>query len=829
MKITGILLRHYKRHPVQALFLLTGVIVSNMLLVGTLLINAQARASYAQGEKYFGSAPIGQIRHQDQGKPLNEHEYIRLRRLGFDMLVPVLREFVRTVDGQVLELSGIDLFAIPQDGRALNTGAGQPDAGRDTIGFAFPPYQTWVAPARLRQLNREEGKTVPLGNGKYLPPLLAMEGQQLGHRLLMSLEALQSVSGRQGQLSSLLVFSGSSARLAELLEKLPAQWVFIAGENAPDAEELTRSFHLNLAAMGLLAFVVGIFLTYNAIAFSYTDRSDLVRKLMLSGVLKSELRVALLLELGIFLGLGMLIGTWLGAQVSAFLLPGVGQTLAQLYGVYISYPDALVPSGFWLPVAMTVIAALLCAIFPLREVLQTPLLERRLNRWQLAAVARRDTFLALTGVVFLALSLLATLLSTSHVWIALAGMACLLLGTALLLPLVLRLLIWLLRRLVPARMPRLSWLLADSRWLLGPASLAMMALTLAMVANSGLNTMITSFRVATSEWLDQRLVAQLYLRDQQDLSGLEQWLEEHWPAVKSAERYRENITRHGPGKASVGVEAISLRDDQRFHDGIRLIRGIPDAKARFERSDGIYISERAWRLDGWQLGDRVALCDSYPDAEILGIYHDYGNPRSQWLLSRQLFKSCWPDSVATGTSLFGPGDTDWPLLRQELSQVFGLPDDRVIDQDQLKQVGLAVFDRTFVVTNALNLLTLIVAAIGIFCAISAIHHHRVGQQALLASLGLTRLERGSLLLLQWGFLGLLSMALVWPFGTALAAYLGGIVTPAAFGWSFPLVIEWRHLVWLAVLASGALMLAVLLPSARLLSTTPAAVLREQNL
>ena len=43
--------------------------------------------------------------------------------------------------------------------------------------------------------------------------------------------------------------------------------------------ELTRSFHLNLAAMGLLAFVVGVFLTYNALAFSYTDRAELIRKL----------------------------------------------------------------------------------------------------------------------------------------------------------------------------------------------------------------------------------------------------------------------------------------------------------------------------------------------------------------------------------------------------------------------------------------------------------------------------------------------------------------------------------------------------------------------
>ena len=130
-------------------------------------------------------------------------------------------------------------------------------------------------------------------------------------------------------------------------------------------------------------------------------------------------------------------------------------------------------------------------------------------------------------------------------------------------------------------------------------------------------------------------------------------------------------------------------------------------------------------------------------------------------------------------------------------------------------------------TRALNALTLLVAGIGIFCAISAIHHHRVGHQALLTSLGLSRRERAALLLSQWGLLGMLCMVLVWPFGTLLAAYLATVVTPVAFGWSFPLRPEWAHYLELAVSAAAALVLAVLLPSLRLLRASPASLLREQ--
>jgi putative ABC transport system permease protein len=514
--------------------------------------------------------------------------------------------------------------------------------------------------------------------------------------------------------------------------------------------------------------------------------------------------------------------------MAAWLLPGVGQTLAQLYGVYISYPDGLIPSGIWLPLLMTVLAAGMCVLFPLRETLSAPLLERRQAGWQQQAVHRRDRLMALTGIVLLA----ATVVSgywASGLWLALIGMACLLLGAALLLPTVLRVLISGLEKLVPARKARLSWLLADSRWLLGPASLALMAMTLALVANSGLNTMINSFRVATDDWLSQRLAADLYLRGERKVRELDEWLAAEMPELRVSERYHTSLTRKTPAGIAVAIEAVNLREGDRYRDSVRLMTGDPAAAEKFESGAGVYISERAWRIDGWQVGGLLKLCEGQDELPILGVYRDYGNPKSQWMLSRALFKNCWPEQLAMGLSVSGPQNSDWNRIRAAISDKFNLQDDEIISQVELRQAGLAVFDRTFIVTRALNALTLLVAAIGIFCAISAIHHHRVSQQALLSSLGMSRRERGSLLLLQWGVLGLLCMVLVWPFGMALAAYLAAVVTPAAFGWSFPLQLEWQHYLVLALLSAACLMVAVFLPSLRLLHTSPAAMLREQNI
>ncbi|MDH4021146.1 MAG: ABC transporter permease, partial [Xanthomonadales bacterium] len=490
MNLNGILLSHYRRHPVQALFLLTGIIVANVLLAGTLLINAQARSSYAQGEQYLNASPVGQIRQKDGTRNIDESDYVSLRRQGFDTLAPMLRHMVRSENGEALELLGIDVFAMPRPGRTFSFGGSTGSVDGSMMGFAFPPYQLWVAPVRFEQLSTDANSQIRLISGEKLPPLVPVSNQQLGHRLMIDIKALQSLSGNDTGLTSILVFSASAERMTQLIRALPAHLEYTANSEAPDPAELTQSFHLNLAAMGLLAFVVGIFLIYNALAFSYTDRRDVIRKLRLAGVLKAELTRALMLELSIFLAVGTLIGAWLGAQMAAWLLPGVGRTLAQLYGVYISYPDGLVPTGIWLPILMTLLAAGLCVIFPLRESLNTPMLERKQAGWQLHTVIRRDRLMALLGLLLLAVALV-TGVVTTHLWLALAGMAALLLGSALLLPLVLRSLIGLMEMLVPARNARFSWLLADSRWLLGPASVALMAMTLALVANSGLNTMIS--------------------------------------------------------------------------------------------------------------------------------------------------------------------------------------------------------------------------------------------------------------------------------------------------------------------------------------------------
>jgi len=636
---------------------------------------------------------------------------------------------------------------------------------------------------------------------------------------------LQMLTSSAGEISEILVFADNDAALESLRQQLPNELKWVDPGAELDPAELTRSFHLNLAAMGLLAFVVGVFLIYNALAFSYTDRHELLRKLRLSGVARGELARVLLLELVVFVIVGSSFGFILGSWLAVILLPGVGQTLAQLYGVYIAYPDSLLSGGLGLPVLMTAIAAGLCVLFPLREALKMPLLERQSSGWQQLSSASRDRVLLASGAALLVLAVILAV-TANNLWLALGCMASLLLGAALCLPALLRLLLGVASRLVPSTWPRTGWLLADSRWLLGPAALALMAITLALVSNSGLNTMIGSFRQATDSWLQQRLVADIYLAGELSEARLRDWLQRQAPAVSMANRYTTRLPAQNPAGRNTMVEIHALPDHPRFHDSVELMRSVDAARTAFGNGAGVFVSERAFRLDGWQPGQELRLCPRAGVLPVLGVYRDYGNPKSQWMISEKLFKSCWPQTLPSGFGLMGPVEIQWNDLRAQLASEFGLDDNEVLDRQELMAMGLSVFDRTFTVMLALNALTLLVAGIGIFCAVSAIHHHRLPQQALLTALGLTRRERATLLLLQWGLLGLFCVALVWPFGSLLAWVLAAVVTPVAFGWSFALQPEWTYLPMLALLGIGSLLLAVLLPSLQLLRASPGQLLRE---
>ncbi|TGV91540.1 ABC transporter permease, partial [Mesorhizobium sp. M2E.F.Ca.ET.154.01.1.1] len=73
----------------------------------------------------------------------------------------------------------------------------------------------------------------------------------------------------------------------------------------------------------------------------------------------------------------------------------------------------------------------------------------------------------------------------------------------------------------------------DTRQQLPGLSLALMALLLALAANVGVSTMVSSFRLTFTGWLDQRLASELYVtaRTEAEATAIRDWLAQRSDAV----------------------------------------------------------------------------------------------------------------------------------------------------------------------------------------------------------------------------------------------------------------------------------------------------------
>ena len=95
-----------------------------------------------------------------------------------------------------------------------------------------------------------------------------------------------------------------------------------------------------------------------------------------------------------------------------------------------------------------------------------------------------------------------------------------------------------------------GWFWADARQALGPLSLALMALLLALAVNVGVGTMVESFRRTFLGYLDQRLAAELYVaaRDDAEAAAIGAWLEAR-PEVDGG---AADLERAGAGRRLAG-------------------------------------------------------------------------------------------------------------------------------------------------------------------------------------------------------------------------------------------------------------------------------------
>jgi putative ABC transport system permease protein len=197
------------------------------------------------------------------------------------------------------------------------------------------------------------------------------------------------------------------------------------------------------------------------------------------------------------------------------------------------------------------------------------------------------------------------------------------------------------------------------------------------------------------------------------------------------------------------------------------------------------------------------------------VFSDYTSSRGNVTMWLENYRALWDDQAVTAFSMeLEPGmDVDAVVedLRAELNQTQLL---NIRSNAGLRAETLEVFDRTFLITNALQLITTGVAFVGVLSAMLALQLEKQRQMGILKAIGLSIRQLWSLTLLETGLIGAVAGLLALPTGYIVAQILLQLINKRSFGWSLQLQLEAEPFIQALLIAVAAALLAGLYPAYR---------------
>ncbi len=802
MALTGLaaLLSHWRRRPLQLAMLLLGLALATGLWSGVQAINSEARASYDRAAAMLGQDRLASL-VPDEGR-IAQDVFVALRRAGWQVS-PVLEGEARIGPLRV-SLIGIEPLTLPTEAQQVDLGGEGSLAGfLGATGVYFTSPET-AADLTAALAGDASAVQTPVRTVEGLPP----------GTVITDIGRAQALLGAAGQITRLILHPDQPQGRPPL-ESIAPGLILRAPDPEGDLARLTDSFHLNLTAFGLLAFAVGLFIVYGAIGLAFEQRRAMFRTLRALGLSAMALTLLLVAELMVLALAAGAIGVALGYLVATALLPGVAATLGGLYGAEVPGSLVLRPAWWAAGIGIAVAGTFAAAAQSLWRVWHLPLLAAAQPRaWAMASRKglRRQ---AAAALILFAGAVAAGIWGTGVV-VGFGVLGGTLLGAALLLPVLLAAFLALAAR--GARGVLAQWFWADTRQQLPGLSLALMALLLALAANVGVGTMVASFRLTFTGWLDQRLASELYVtaRTEAEATALRDWLAPRVDAVLPIWSVEGTV-------AGAPAQIYGVADHATYRDNWPLLQSAPGVWDSVAQGNGVLINEQLSRREGLAVGDPLALPGGWT-AQVAGVYSDYGNPVGQVLVGLDTLVARYPDLPRLRYGLrVPPGNV--AALREALVADFGLPRENVVDQASIKRLSLDVFEQTFAVTAALNVLTLGVAGLAMVASLLTLSGMRVAQLAPVWAMGLTRRHLAGLELLRTMVLAAATLVVALPVGIGLAWVLLAVVNVAAFGWRLPLHLfpgDWVRLGALALLAA---LVAALVTVRRLMRISPAELAR----
>ena len=794
-----------REHPGRAVLAIAAIALGVALGVAVHLINASALSEFEIASRHLAGEADLVVRGPRSG--FDETLYARIARLPqVEAANPAVEADVPLAGRQEsLRVLGFDPLRAAQVQPGL-----LPERSGMTLDL-FDPDAILLSPAAAQWLGLKAGDELRVSVGTSTVALkvagLLPEGayrQRLG---VMDVAAAQWKLARLGRLNRIDLRLKAGTDSAAFRRDLEA--VLPAGVHAtsPGAEgergaSLTHAYRLNLDMLALVALFTGAFLVFSSQVLALLRRRTQLALLRTLGMTRGELAAQLLLEGAALGATGAALGVALGYLLAGQALAHLGADLGAGYFRAIAasvHPD---PGTLVLFFALGVGFAVLGAAAPAWEAARRPPSRALRAGDEEESLARLRT--PLWGILAAGAGLLLALAPPVH-GLPIAGYAAIalvLLSAVLLMP-------WLAERCLdrlplPAAIP-FSIAVAQLKATPRQSAISIAAIVTSVSLMVSMLIMVYSFRTSLEGWLERMLPADLYLRAARSgetafLAPDEQARIAAVPGLARVQFLRSQNVLLDPGRPPVILLAGPA-------DRARTLPFIgPSISPSAGAPPPAWVSEVAADLYGWRVGDelRLPMGGSSVRFTVAGIWRDYVRQSGAVAIDRDLYIQLTGDRLANDAAIWLGAGTD--IAGAERAVRERLPEDAGIEiavTRRIRENSLALFDRTFAITYALEVAAVLIGLFGVSVSFSAQALARRREFGVLRHLGMTRREIAALLACEGALVSALGVAFGLAVGGVLSLILIHVINRQSFHWSMDFHVPWLGLGALAAIIVGA--------------------------
>ncbi len=601
-----------------------------------------------------------------------------------------------------------------------------------------------------------------------------------GNIAIMDYPAAQMAFGKEGRIDridvSLLRGEDLDTVRDRIRKALPEGYSVATPEGRTrQVEQLVERFQKNINLISFIAVFVGMYLIYNAVSISVVQRKKEIGILRALGTTRKQIIALFLGETFVMAIAGSGLGIGVGVFFARSVIGAVGQTVSDLYmrtsisEIAVSWQNLAI--GFFTGILSSLAAALFPAltstrITPVSAIRSVPYSEEGFltgNRLKIAS-ALMVGLSALLLVLYKTFSGMPVIHSTQAMFLATIS---LLLGISLATPSVLTWFLAFFRHAVSPRVGaagRLAGLNLQKN--IGRNAVAAAAIFYGIsvfVSSAGI---IHSAKVSVIEWIDSYVRGDIIVTSGHPIATtgaqnipmpVDMWKEiEKVPGVLSADPFRKIYIDYRGRR----ILLLTLDVDRRMlYSPFKVVQGKREDMVRLlPDKNYIAVNEAIAGQEHLKPGDTMVLpTPQGPVAFTVAVVNvDYSSDSGSILMDMHTYHKYWKEYLADSFSVRVKDKSNVQAVRDEIVRRFGKDRELfALPSREFRNEVRKVIDQGFAVNHAINVITMLIACLGIIVTLLASVLERTREIAILRSIGMLRRQVQRVVVIESMLLGII--------------------------------------------------------------------------